>query len=95
MAIKSFAHRGLEEFFCDGRTRRIGSDYLKRIAVILDALDGATHVHDLHGAYGFHRLSGSRVGEYAMQVTGNWRLTFRFENGDAGDIVDVNFEDYH
>jgi toxin HigB-1 len=40
----------------------------------------------------FHRLKGDRKDTYAMTVTGNWRITFRFEGEDA---VDVNLEDYH
>ncbi len=46
---------------------------------------------DLPG-YRFHPLRGSRAGEYAVSVTGNWRLTFRFDGKDA---MDVNLEDYH
>ena len=41
---------------------------------------------------GFHRLIGDRKGEYSVSVSGNWRLTFEFENGDADN---VNYEDYH
>jgi proteic killer suppression protein len=95
MSIEAFAHKGLEEIFRKGRSRRIGHEYLKRLTTLLDALDGATSVVDLQGAYGFHALSGDRAGTFAMKVSGNWRLTFRFENGDAGAILDVDFEDYH
>jgi proteic killer suppression protein len=63
--------------------------------VILDAMDGATGVRDLRGARGFHALVGDRVGTFSMSVSGNWRLTFRFEHGEVGDILDVDFEDYH
>jgi proteic killer suppression protein len=95
MAIESFAHRGVEELFCNGRTRRIGTEYLKRLRLLLDALDAATCARDLQAARGFHALRGDRAGTYAMQVSGNWRLTFRFENGDAGAVLDVDLEDYH
>jgi proteic killer suppression protein len=50
---------------------------------------------DLRGARGFHALSGDRAGTFAMSVSGNRRLTFRFEHGDEGDVLDVDFEDYH
>ena len=40
----------------------------------------------------FHQLIGNRKGEYSVTVSGNWRLTFVFEDGDA---YDVNYEDYH
>lgn len=95
MAIRSFAHKGVEEVYCTGRSRRIGAEFRRRIGVILDALDGATCAADLGGARGFHALVGDRSKTYAMSVTGNWRLTFRFEHGDTGDVLDVNFEDYH
>jgi len=42
--------------------------------------------------YRLHRLKGERAGEYAASVSGNWRLTFRFDGEDA---TDVNLEDYH
>lgn len=95
MAIKSFAHKGVEDVFCSGRSRKIGAEYRKRMKLILDAIDAATGVGDLQGARGFHALGGDRSGTFAMSVSGNWRLTFRFENGDKGDVVDVDFEDYH
>ena len=95
MAIKGFAHKGLEEVFCTGRSRRIGTEYHKRLTVILDAMEGATCVADLQGARGFHALAGDKAGSFAMQVSGNWRVTFRFEHGDKGNILDTDFEDYH
>jgi toxin HigB-1 len=93
--IKSFSHRGVEEVFYSGRSRRVGAGFHKRMSLILDAIDSATCVADLRGARGFHSLTGARSGTYAMAVSGNWRLTFRFEHGDMGDVLDVDFEDYH
>jgi proteic killer suppression protein len=52
-------------------------------------------VQDLAGAHGFHALTGPRAEIYALSVSGNWRLTFRFEHGTTGDVLGVNFEDYH
>lgn len=95
MSIKKFAHQGVEEVFHTGGSRRIGADFHKPMSLILDALNGATCVGDLRGARGFHALTGDRSGSFAMSVSGNWRLTFRFEQGDNGDILDVDFEDYH
>lgn len=95
MSIKSFAHKGVEEVFRAGQSRRIGSDFHRRMSLILDAMEGATCVGDLRGARGFHALVGDRSGTFAMSVSGNWRLTFRFDHGDEGDILDVDFEDYH
>ena len=95
MSIRSFAHKGVEEIFLTGRCRTIGPEFHKRISLMLDALDAVTGPGDLRGARGFHALHGDRSGTFAMSVSGNWRLTFRFEHGDNGDILDVDFEDYH
>ena len=46
---------------------------------------------DAHG-FKLHRLKGDRQGEWAISVSGNWRITFRFVNGEA---LDINLEDYH
>ena len=65
------------------------------MSLMLDAINGATCAGDLRGARGFHVLYGDRYGTFAMSVSGNRRLTFRFEHGDEGDVLDVDFEDYH
>jgi toxin HigB-1 len=93
MAIKSFAHKRVEEVFSAGRSRRIGAEFHKRMSLILDAMEGATGAGDLPAARGFRALVGDRAGSFAISVSGNWRLTFQFEHGDQGDILDI--EDYH
>ena len=95
MSIRTFAHKDVEELFYTGHSRRIGTNFHRRMRLILDAIDGATGVADLVGAYGFHALKCERGGTYAMSVSANWRLTFRFERGTTGDVLDVDFEDYH
>ena len=95
MAIKTFAHKGLEELFCEGKSAKIGKEYHERVTMILDALHVATCADDLRGADGFHRLKGKRKKDHAMKASGNMRVTFRFEQGDKGEILNVNFEDYH
>ena len=64
-----------------------------RIRRRLDVLDAADSLQAL-GLPGFrlHPLSGDMSGRYSIRVTGNWRITFRFENGD---VFDVDLEDYH
>lgn len=60
---------------------------------MLDRLDAAIRPEDMNlPGYGFHGLKGDRKGTYAVSVSSNWRITFRFEKGDA---VDVDLEDYH
>ena len=59
----------------------------------LAALDTSRSPGDMNiPGYRLHSLKGKRSGYWAVDVSGNWRLTFRM---DAGDVYDVNYEDYH
>ena len=91
--IKNFRHKGIERFFRKEDTRGIQAQHIARITRILDLLDDASSVEQLNipGFY-LHSLKGARKGEWAVTVSGNWRITFRFEGEDA---FDVNLEDYH
>lgn len=91
--IKSFKHKGLRELFLKGSLKGIRPDMADRIRRRLDVLDAADSLQAL-GLPGFrlHPLSGTMSGRYSIRVTGNWRITFRFENGD---VFNVNLEDYH
>ena len=56
-------------------------------------LDEASSIHDLRVAgWQLHELKGPRAGTWSIRVTRTWRITFRFEDGDA---YDVDYEDYH
>jgi toxin HigB-1 len=91
--IRSFRHKGLERFFTKSERKGIDASQADRIRRILDRLDAAIRPEDMNlPGYRFHGLKGDRKGEYAVSVSGNWRITFRFE---AGDAVYVNWEDYH
>ena len=91
--IRTFKHKGLERFFSKGGQRGIPLQSAARIARMLDRLDASVAAGDMElPGYRFHPLKGARTGEYAVSVSGNWRLTFRFEGEDA---IDVNLEDYH
>lgn len=60
---------------------------------MLDRLDASTKPEDMNlPGYKFHSLSGTRKGEFSVTVTGNWRITFKFDGENA---IDVNYEDYH
>jgi len=64
-----------------------------RLRIRLNVLNRAKELRDLSlPGLGFHPLKGDRKGEFAITVTGNYRITFKFE---AGDVFDVNLEDYH
>lgn len=91
--IRNFKHKGLERFFSKSDHRGIPAQSAARIERILDRLDACLLASDMElPGYRFHPLKGARAGEYAVSVSGNWRLTFRFDGEDA---VDVNLEDYH
>lgn len=91
--IKSFRNKGLRLFFTDSDCRGIDSKHADRIQRQLDRLDMAVKPEDMNlPGYDFHRLKGDRKGTFAISVSGNWRITFAFADGDA---TDVNLEDYH
>jgi proteic killer suppression protein len=65
----------------------------KRIERRLDVLNAAQNANGVNvPGWNLHPLKGKRAGEWAITVTGNYRMTFRFENGDA---FDLDLEDYH
>ena len=91
--ILTFKHRGLERFFKKGDHRGIIARTEVRTERILDRLDAVVRPEDMNiPGFKFHPLTGNRKGIYAVTVTGNWRITFRFDGKDA---VDVDLEDYH
>lgn len=91
--IKSFRHKGLERFFRKNDPRGIQAQHVSRVGRILSLLDEASSPEQLSipGMF-LHPLKGERKGEWAMTVSGNWRITFRF---DGEDVIVVNLEDYH
>ena len=91
--IRSFKHEGLQRFFESGSTAGIQAKDRQKIRVRLSALDTASVVDDMDlPGFRLHPLKGKRTGDWAMDVSGNWRITFRFEDGDAHVL---NYEDYH
>lgn len=91
--IKNFKHRGLKRFYKKSDGRLLNSHHLKRLERLLGALDAITEVASLNyqGNY-LHELKGQRKGTWSVKVSGNWRLTFHFIDGNA---YDVDLEDYH
>ena len=91
--IRGFRHKGLERYFSKSDRGGINAKQAARILRLLDRLDAAAKPEDMNlPGYRFHGLKGDRKGTYAVSVSGNRRITFRFEDGDA---FDVNLEDYH
>ena len=91
--IRTFRHRRLERFYNRGDYSGIPAQYAPRLERMLDRLDASQQPGDMDlPGYKFHGLKGERRGTYAVSVSGNWRLTFRFDGPDA---VDIDLEDYH
>ena len=91
--IKSFAHKGLARFFSTGSKRGIQAQHAQKLADILDLLDAAVTVTDMNfPGSNLHQLRGKQRGLWAVSVSGNWRVIFRFQNGEA---FDVDYLDYH
>lgn len=91
--IKTFRHRGLRRLYERDDPSRVGADLVDRIAVALADLDEASKPGDLNmPGYRLHRLKGDLSGLWSVSISGNWRITFRLEGGDA---YDVDLVDYH
>jgi len=91
--IASFKHKGLRKYFETGNASGIQASHKKRLKLQLTALDTATKIEDMDiPGFGFHPLKGSRKGIWSIKVSGNWRITFKYEDGN---IYIVDYEDYH
>ena len=91
--IVRFRHKGLEQLFASGETRGVSAQQAKRLRRLLASLSTATSPLNMNIAgYQLHPLVGERKGEWAVSVSGNWRLVFRFEGDNA---TDVDLVDYH
>lgn len=92
--IGSFRHRGLERYYRRGDSRSLRQDLTARIRRVLSILDSAELVEDVELLPGMrlHPLKGDLAGFWSVSVSGNWRIVFRFEDGEASDI---DLVDYH
>jgi proteic killer suppression protein len=91
--ISSFKHKGLQEFYETGNAAGIQAKHKKRLKLQLVALDTATCIDDMDiPGFELHQLRGNKKGIWSIKVNGNWRTTFKFEDGN---VYIVNYEDYH
>ncbi len=91
--IKSFKHKGLEDFFFNESKKGIIPEQTSKLARILDRLDASLSVNDMNlPGFKLHQLSGKEKDIWSVRVNGNWRVTFYFEDGDA---YIVDYLDYH
>jgi len=91
--IKSFKHKGLEDFFYTGKKKGIKPEHAARVERILDRLNASSEIRDMnYPGSDLHKLVGDKKGQYAVRVSGNWRIFFEFVNGNA---YIVDYSDYH
>mgnify|MGYP001218143237 FL=1 len=91
--IRCFRHKGLETFLRSGSKKGILAEHANRLARILDRLDAAQEFRDMsYPGSGLYPLSGDQKGQYAVQISGNWRVFFEFSDGDA---LLVDYDDDH
>ncbi|GMV47015.1 MAG: hypothetical protein AMXMBFR66_24130 [Pseudomonadota bacterium] len=91
--IRSFAHKGLEAFFRTGSKAGIQPAHADKLRRLLGRLDQSESPKDMNvPGWRLHLLTGDLAGRWSVWVNGNWRLTFRFADGDA-ELVD--YRDYH
>ena len=90
--IKGFRHEGIQRFFETGSKAGIQPKHAAKLATQLDLLDSISGPVEMAvPAWRLHPLKGELEGHWAVMVSGNWRLTFRFEGEDA---VLVDYQDY-
>ena len=91
--IQNFKHKGLKQLFEKGTKSGVNSQHVRRLKFILALLETAETIEDMDlPGLNLHELKGKRKGTWCSKVSGNWRVTFKLENGDA---LNVNYEDYH
>ena len=91
--IKSFKHKGLKRFYESGSKKGIQAQHSSKLRMQFAALDSALVIEDLDiPGYRLHELKGNRKGIWSISVSGNWRITFEFTDGN---VYIVNYEDYH
>jgi proteic killer suppression protein len=92
--IKTFADKHTQEIYVTGRSKRLPPDILRRAMRKLEYVDLAARLEDLATPPGnrLHRLERERAGQHAIRINDQWRVCFRFLDGDA---YDVEVTDYH
>jgi len=91
--IKDFRHKGLAGYYETGSKAGIQAKHADRIRLILARLNASHEPRDMNlPGLRLHSLSGEYQGYWAVDVSGNWRIVFRFE---VQDVIDVDYLDYH
>ena len=82
--IQSFRHKGLRRLFEAGSVAGVQANHARRLRMQLAALDTAQTIEDMDiSGFALHPLKGPMRGRWAIAVSGNWRMTFEFRDGNA------------
>lgn len=91
--IKSFRHKGLKRLYESGNASGVKADHVNRLRMLLAALDSAQRISDMDiPGFNLHPLKGRLKNRWFILVSGNWRVTFEFREGNA---YILDYEDYH
>ena len=91
--IVSFRNRRLEALY-RGNERRVAPEHVRKLKRILAVLENSRAPRDMDiPGFRLHALTGDLRGHYSVSVSGNWRVTFRFN--EHGEAIDVDYTDYH
>ncbi len=91
--IQTFKNKALEKLLKETNKKGIPQNLEKKLKIRLEVIDAAEIIEDIRlPGYDLHELKGDRKGTWSIKISANWRVTFRFEEGDA---YEVDLEDYH
>ena len=92
--IKTFADKETQLVYVKGKSKTIPPDLIKRAVRRLEYINLASDINDLRvpPSNRLHSLKGNRKGQYSISINEQWRICFRFADGDA---FDVEIVDYH
>lgn len=91
--IQAFRNKALEKLLKENTKKGLPQNLEKKLRIRLEVIAAAEIIEDIRlPGYDLHELKGDRKGTWLIKVSANWRVTFRFEEGDA---YEVDLEDYH
>ena len=93
--IRSIRHRGLRRLYENNDPRGVMAEHAEKLRDILARLDAARVVTDMDlPGFRLHPLRGNLRGYWAVTVRANWRVIFRFADGEASEVDYVNLSHY-
>jgi proteic killer suppression protein len=96
MIIRNIVHRGLRRFVENDDASGLPATFVGKIRNIISFLQQMDEASELRSipSWKAHQLTGNRKGEWSLAVSRNWRITFSIDRAE-GEIIDLDFEDYH